>query len=428
MTRTYLPDLPDDVPREQPTFQVGDEVYIATKPPADNSPPWCDDTMDVTVGMTGVVEVAGDNPSVRIGGNVNRAFFYPPHTLVVIKRGKRAVCESDSEHPAFKHRECAAKTIAPGSTCIVRYRRLVGGVLEDKHDYLFSLKSWVAKNSWIVLAYAGRTGEEQMGWIDEAYEYTNTRVKLKTLYGTREETPDWANAREAFQRKQADSGITLKDGGKYCLRNGCETTVSSDRDQVTREVIFYAPYFGYYDANGKYRGYSEHEYDIVAEVMDIPAPPPLPPPLTYNDHTWDEVKYVPSNHAADVTKAWSAQLFHDAYQGSSFTRDFADEVADYSAAIDAKHNSFAITPTKESNMTIKIEKRTYINGSNATDYTDDMIFNKIAELEKEIDRLRAIKNPPRALKARIVELEAGVVGLGEIVDARMPAPVEATAA
>lgn len=40
MTRTYRPDLPDDIEYSQPDFKVGDEVYIACIPPPDKQGPW----------------------------------------------------------------------------------------------------------------------------------------------------------------------------------------------------------------------------------------------------------------------------------------------------------------------------------------------------------------------------------------------------
>jgi hypothetical protein len=71
-----------------------------------------------------------------------------------------------------------------------------------------------------------------------------------------------------------------------------------------------------------------------------------------------------------------------------------------------------------SKKTIKIENKTYVNGVGVAGMTDDELFNQIAETEKEIARLEAIKTQPKKLKTRIADLQAGIEGLVKIVDGR----------
>lgn len=400
MTRTYRPDLPDDIEYSQPDFKVGDEVYIACRPPHGKQGPWISN-MDNTVGKYGVVEIAGDNPSVRINGNVNRSFFYPPHTLIVTKRIGCRTPESDSLTAQFAVREAHGKTLAPGSSCVIRIRRLVNGELSAKHEYMYALKSWVNEKKWIVLEYASTAAEEKIAWIEDAYEYTDTRLKLKTLYGSRTEQPEWSAAVERFKQR-ATAGLQLKHGGKYRLRNNQEVTVIEKTPSDYGEGLFYANRFGYYEPNGKYRGrHGEHQFDIVAEIVDASETPV----------TLDEL----TDAFRRNTTAWST----------------ADPIP-FGAAPEDSIMYITLIPEQETNTMsslnpITVETRTFVNGVDAKQLSDDSIFAKIAEAEAEIERLNKIKRKPKALQARIDALTAGIDALVALSDTRQ-ATAAATAA
>lgn len=403
MTRTYRPDLPDDIEYSQPDFKVGDEVYIACKPPEGKRGPWTTN-MDKTVGKYGtIVNTDSEDPEVKVNDpEYAYAFFYPPNSLIVTERNGYRTPESDSHTAHFAVREARGRTLAPGSSCVLRVRRLVNGELSDKHEYLYALKSWVANKSWVVLEHSSNPANELMAWIEDAYEYTDTRLKLKTLYGTRDELPEWSAAREAFQRKQANRGITLKDGGKYRLRNNQEVTVIEKTPSDYGEGLFYANRFGYYEPNGKYRGrHGEHQFDIVAEIVDASETPV----------TLDEL----TDAFRRNTTAWST----------------ADPIP-FGAAPEDSIMYITLIPEQETNTMsslnpITVETRTFVNGVDAKQLSDDSIFAKIAEAEAEIERLNKIKRKPKALQARIDALTAGIDALVALSDTRQ-ATAAATAA
>ena len=65
-----------------------------------------------------------------------------------------------------------------------------------------------------------------------------------------------------------------------------------------------------------------------------------------------------------------------------------------------------------------IETKTFIQGEDASNMTDAQIFNRIAKLEDEIDKLSKIKNQPKKLQALIQTKQDDINKLIEFVDAR----------
>lgn len=74
--------------------------------------------------------------------------------------------------------------------------------------------------------------------------------------------------------------------------------------------------------------------------------------------------------------------------------------------------------TSEEKPVLKIEDRIYINGNNASDYSDDMLIKQISDAEYEAAKLKNIATPSEKIKRRIQELEDGAKRLAEILDAR----------
>ena len=67
---------------------------------------------------------------------------------------------------------------------------------------------------------------------------------------------------------------------------------------------------------------------------------------------------------------------------------------------------------------ITIERRVFINGADLSNVCDDTAFQHIANAEKEIERLKALKAQPKALATRIAKLQEGIDALVEALDAR----------
>lgn len=392
MIRTYRPDLPDDIEYSQPDFKVGDEVYIACIPPPNKQGPWVTN-MDKTVGKYGIVTSANSgSPFVRPNDS-EHGNFYPPNSLIVIKRNGFHVPESGSCTATFAVREAHGKTIAPGSSCVIRIRRLLNGELSDKHEYLYALKSWVASKSWIVLEYSDSSANELVAWVEDAYEYTDTRLKLKTIYGTRKELPEWKAAVERF-KQSGTSSLQLKHGGKYRLRNNQEVIVEEDTPVNHGERLFFAYRYGYYQVNGKYRGHGEHPFDIVAEIVDTNTTAVLEPVVIRSDYP----EWIVSD-------------------------DSLKDIISYITFIPEQE-----TNTVSNLNPITVETRTFVNGVDAKQLSDDNIFAKIAEAEAEIERLNKIKRKPKALQARIDALTAGIDALVALSDARQDATATAAPA
>lgn len=76
--------------------------------------------------------------------------------------------------------------------------------------------------------------------------------------------------------------------------------------------------------------------------------------------------------------------------------------------------------TKEPNMTkpIKIETKHFINGQDVAHLDDAAMWSLIAVQERALKDLKAIENQPQSLKDHIAEIEAGIKGLVEFLDAR----------
>jgi hypothetical protein len=86
------------------------------------------------------------------------------------------------------------------------------------------------------------------------------------------------------------------------------------------------------------------------------------------------------------------------------------------------HESMAIPPKllqpqpKETNVMIKIE--TYLNGKPIAAHTDEELFAAIRKTEAEIKGLSEISNKPKALKERMLTLQADIDALVKYMDER----------
>lgn len=78
-------------------------------------------------------------------------------------------------------------------------------------------------------------------------------------------------------------------------------------------------------------------------------------------------------------------------------------------------------PAKENPVSIKVETKTFVNGTDVKTLTTDQLYGYIATAENEIKKLEGLKNKPRKLQERIDELQNGIDKLIEAVDG--PAPV-----
>lgn len=65
-----------------------------------------------------------------------------------------------------------------------------------------------------------------------------------------------------------------------------------------------------------------------------------------------------------------------------------------------------------------IDSRTYINGIESSQVTDEKIFGLISNYESEIESLKKIKNQPKALKAKVVFIQSQIDELVAFVDLR----------
>ena len=66
----------------------------------------------------------------------------------------------------------------------------------------------------------------------------------------------------------------------------------------------------------------------------------------------------------------------------------------------------------------KIETVVRINDADASDFSDDDIFDLIAKTEKDVEKLEAIKEKPKKLEAKIVKMQESIKELAKIVDER----------
>lgn len=72
----------------------------------------------------------------------------------------------------------------------------------------------------------------------------------------------------------------------------------------------------------------------------------------------------------------------------------------------------------KANTTKLIEKKTFINGVDASTLTDDQIFNVIKQAEAEIEGLELINNKPEKLGKKIAKLQKAIEKVRQYVDER----------
>lgn len=88
------------------------------------------------------------------------------------------------------------------------------------------------------------------------------------------------------------------------------------------------------------------------------------------------------------------------------------------------HVSISITTEGEVTMLPKantpklIEKKTFINGVDASTLTDDQIFSVIKQAEAEIEGLELINNKPEKLGKKIAKLQKAIEKVRQYVDER----------
>lgn len=70
---------------------------------------------------------------------------------------------------------------------------------------------------------------------------------------------------------------------------------------------------------------------------------------------------------------------------------------------------------------IKVETKTFINGSDAKNFTSAQVYDMIAAQEASIEKLDAIQNKPKSLQAEIAERRAGIAALVAHLDAQFDA-------
>lgn len=68
--------------------------------------------------------------------------------------------------------------------------------------------------------------------------------------------------------------------------------------------------------------------------------------------------------------------------------------------------------------TVNIENKTYIDGINIVDLSDDQLFQKIAAAEAQIAVLKKIENKPEKLTQKIVQMGLDIQQLVKLIDAR----------
>ena len=91
-----------------------------------------------------------------------------------------------------------------------------------------------------------------------------------------------------------------------------------------------------------------------------------------------------------------------------FSPAFSDELIN-PATPDPKEDTMSI---------IKIETKTFVNGTDITSWSDGDIYNLIAQQEKDIEKLEDIQNKPKRLENEIAERKAGIQALVDHLNAR----------
>lgn len=132
---------------------------------------------------------------------------------------------------------------------------------------------------------------------------------------------------------------------------------------------------------------------------------------------WFDTKEPFSNVCNAMGRSWSAVIaklseqgwvkYDDSLSGYTYCRNNATEV-----------NEFESATTKENTMTANIETKTFIAGIDASTMDDTQVFQHIAKLEREIDKLVGIRTKSTKLAAAIKALEKDVADLAAYVDAR----------
>jgi len=72
----------------------------------------------------------------------------------------------------------------------------------------------------------------------------------------------------------------------------------------------------------------------------------------------------------------------------------------------------------EEHTMVKIENRLYYNDTNVADLSDEAVFSRIAQAEKEVTKLEAIEHKPKSLIKQIELLKEGIQSLVDFVDNR----------
>ena len=67
-------------------------------------------------------------------------------------------------------------------------------------------------------------------------------------------------------------------------------------------------------------------------------------------------------------------------------------------------------------MQLKIETKTFLNGTDVTTLSAAHLFTTIQEVENEIRRLSSLVNKPKKVADYVAELEAGLAALMKAVD------------
>jgi hypothetical protein len=76
------------------------------------------------------------------------------------------------------------------------------------------------------------------------------------------------------------------------------------------------------------------------------------------------------------------------------------------------------TMKTEDQPMIKIEHKTYVNGTDVANLSTDAIVCIISESEKTIDRLNALRAKPKAVQTKITQLQEGIDALVKLLDER----------
>lgn len=117
---------------------------------------------------------------------------------------------------------------------------------------------------------------------------------------------------------------------------------------------------------------------------------------------------------------WSVGLFAEAAKRyDTSTIDLVDDLTP----------PFTIPQPLESTMSkINIETHTYVNGQRIDQISEELLFQTIANAEKEIERLNKLENKPAKIVRRIEEIKASIAALVTLIDERdtdVPKPVVA---